>query len=288
LAWVDAPFDKVSFAVDLLQSAAAVQLLERVPVGTVGPAGELARRSRSPANEVGAAVLALARSGQSQAVAAIERWIGRAKMDPAELASMLVLAGWLVSEGKLVRLWGQKDAHRLHRSAEGKVVLFASVEAPCAACRKPLVRLVPGAPATPLPFALFTCPRCNPFDLDPYVVEVGADGTPKTLLAAEVEEGFEPSAAFEEQIEPMKVDLEPAPRAVPDVGEFDDLARIGGVPSWVQGASTPGPCPKCERPMTFAAQLPDPPEHLWSGDTGTLYAFICEPCRVSATFIQNF
>ena len=69
------------------------------------------------------------------------------------------------------------------------------------------------------------------------------------------------------------------------VADDSECTRVGGAPSWVQHAESVS-CPTCGSLMLFIAQVADPPDDLWSGDGGLLYAFLCSPCRVLATISQ--
>lgn len=70
----------------------------------------------------------------------------------------------------------------------------------------------------------------------------------------------------------------------------ENLNRIGGYPTWVQGAEYPS-CPSCNRTMVFCAQLDsellteDGEEWLW-GSGGICYLFWCDNCRVSGSLWQ--
>lgn len=81
--------------------------------------------------------------------------------------------------------------------------------------------------------------------------------------------------------------------AYQDWGTSNDrqnLHRVGGAPSWIQGAEYPD-CPDCHRRMYFVMQLDsglplaDGNEWLW-GSGGCNYTFWCEDCRVSAHLWQ--
>lgn len=288
LAWVGAPFEAVQFASEILEKSAAIQLIEHVPVGTLGPAHELARRQRSPANDVGAAVLVLMRSGHPQAVAAVEKWIAQENVAPAAVNALLIVAGWLYSDGTLHRLWGHRNAHRLSEANGGEVKLYESAKGRCAACRHPLLCLVEGVEKTGLPFSLFTCANCNRSDFDLYFVEVDLQNRPQTLMN-HIDDSFRSSVRRQAKIHSFQANLHAAPWAIPSDLDSAHMSRIGGAPSWVQGPSAAGLCPKCRKPMIFAAQFTDPPEEPWSGgEDGILYAFICETCRITATFIQQY
>lgn len=61
------------------------------------------------------------------------------------------------------------------------------------------------------------------------------------------------------------------------------ISQIGGLPSWVQDTAFPT-CPDCSKTMKFIAQVDNGqfPYH-----EGVYYAFLCAPCRVTATTYQQ-
>jgi hypothetical protein len=63
------------------------------------------------------------------------------------------------------------------------------------------------------------------------------------------------------------------------------VSKVGGSPKWLQGPNIPD-CARCAKPMMFFAQLRSLPD-LSFGDEGTLYAFVCASCKITATFIQS-
>lgn len=70
---------------------------------------------------------------------------------------------------------------------------------------------------------------------------------------------------------------------------LENLNRVGGEPTWIQGADYPT-CDSCAKTMTFLAQLDsldfaDHGEWLW-GSGGVAYIFWCDHCRHSATTWQ--
>ncbi|WP_338286378.1 hypothetical protein [Luteolibacter sp. LG18] len=62
------------------------------------------------------------------------------------------------------------------------------------------------------------------------------------------------------------------------------FSQIGGHPTWIQDAAYPN-CPKCSKTMMFLAQV-DHPE-MGSDAEGRSYAFVCPPCRTTATNYQQ-
>lgn len=296
LAWTRAPFESIAFAEAVLSKSAAVRLREHVPVGTVAPAHELARRTRAPANEVGASVLALARSGAPEAIVRLTRWLSESRTPADQANDLLSIAGWQLHEGKLKQLWGHRKAFHVRKASDGTGRLFESSSRACPACKAPLLCLLresstQGIPVVPFP--LFTCANCAPLDIEPYYVEVDRNGAPNTLLLQELDDDYEPSITRDQPPSSVIVAFEPAPWAVPDdIDEFERVTRIGGWPSWVQSPQGVVGCPKCAVPMEFLAQFPDPPAEIWggeiwSGDTGMLYVFGCTGCRIAASFVQN-
>ena len=101
--------------------------------------------------------------------------------------------------------------------------------------------------------------------------------------------------AFDEPIKECEVALAPTPArwAAQDWGMSNsrqNLARIGGEPSWIQGALVLT-CPICGEKMEFLMQLdsglPSGEDgELLLGSGGILYVFWCERTRVSAFFMQ--
>ncbi len=102
--------------------------------------------------------------------------------------------------------------------------------------------------------------------------------------------------AFDEPIKECEVALAPTPArwAAQDWGMSNsrqNLARIGGEPSWIQGALVPT-CPICGEKMEFLMQLDselpscEQGGEVYFGSGGILYVFWCERTRVSGFFMQ--
>ena len=154
--------------------------------------------------------------------------------------------------------------------------------------------------------------------LDPLPRDLPVRSLPRLILAAhvrEVNEGeivfYEHDAqgmprrigertqveyAFDEPIKECEVALAPTPArwAAQDWGMSNsrqNLARIGGEPSWIQGALVPT-CPICGEKMEFFMQLDselpscEQGGEVYFGSGGILYVFWCERTRVSAFFMQ--
>ena len=162
----------------------------------------------------------------------------------------------------------------------------------------------------------------NPFFhiimLDPLPRDLPVRSLPRLILAAhvrEINEGeivfYEHDAqgmprrigertqveyAFDEPIKECEVALAPTPArwAAQDWGMSNsrqNLARIGGEPSWIQGALVPT-CPICGEKMEFLMQLDselpscEQGGEVYFGSGGILYVFWCEQTRVSGFFMQ--
>ncbi|WP_298955196.1 hypothetical protein [uncultured Campylobacter sp.] len=154
--------------------------------------------------------------------------------------------------------------------------------------------------------------------LDPLPRDLPVRSLPRLILAAhvrEINEGeivfYEHDAqgmprrigertqveyAFDEPIKECEVALAPTPArwAAQDWGMSNsrqNLARIGGEPSWIQGAQVPT-CPICGEKMEFLMQLDselpscEQGGEVYFGSGGILYVFWCERTRVSGFFMQ--
>ena len=154
--------------------------------------------------------------------------------------------------------------------------------------------------------------------LDPLPRDLPVRSLPRLILAAhvrEINEGeivfYEHDAqgmprrigermqveyAFDEPIKECEVALAPTPTrwATQDWGMSNsrqNLARIGGEPSWIQGALMPT-CPICGEKMEFLMQLDselpscEQGGEVYFGSGGILYVFWCERTRVSGFFMQ--
>ena len=154
--------------------------------------------------------------------------------------------------------------------------------------------------------------------LDPLPRDLPVRSLPRLSLAAHVREINEGEIVFYEhdaqgmsrrigertqveyvQDEPImecEVALAPTPArwAAQDWGMSNsrqNLARIGGEPSWIQGALVPT-CPICSEKMEFLMQLDselpscEQDGEVYFGSGGILYVFWCEQTRVSGFFMQ--
>ena len=69
----------------------------------------------------------------------------------------------------------------------------------------------------------------------------------------------------------------------------ENLFRFGGTPNWIQDAAYRA-CPRCDRTMPFLLQLGDdfPGHGIWGGDSGRLYVFWCDDCKISGWHCDNY
>ena len=154
--------------------------------------------------------------------------------------------------------------------------------------------------------------------LDPLPRDLPVRSLPRLILAAHVREINEGEIVFyehdaqgmprrigdrtqveyvqDEAIKECEVALAPTPArwAAQDWGMSNsrqNLARIGGEPSWIQGALVPT-CPICGEKMEFLMQLDselpscEQGGEVYFGSGGILYVFWCEWTRVSGFFMQ--
>ncbi len=181
-------------------------------------------------------------------------------------------------------------------SGETKYKIGGVLDEPCADDENPLFHLI---------------------TLDPVPRELPVRSLPSLILAAHVREISEGETAFYEhdrlgkpkrigeksQVEYVDDELARQDmvrlRVVPKRWRKQDwalsngrqnLSRIGGEPSWIQGAQVPT-CPICGEKMEFLMQLdsglPSGEDgELLFGSGGILYVFWCEKSRVSAFFMQ--
>jgi hypothetical protein len=62
------------------------------------------------------------------------------------------------------------------------------------------------------------------------------------------------------------------------------FSQVGGHPTWIQDADYPQ-CTECQQTMTFVGQVA--PDELADFQEGMHYAFLCAPCRTTATRYQQ-
>jgi hypothetical protein len=287
-------------------------------VGTVSKAIDAFRDARAASNDAGGAILALARSGDPRAREAVGAWFRSAPEEVSgEVAGLLFEAGFgMAADGTLARTHSVA-AYQLRPVAPQKKGLLSSVRrvlgkgkesattgatgtmwgtgrASCGACRAPLLRVLSISTARVpdvLPegvadeISVWTCRNCVAVDHSPYYVRLGA--MPESIFREAPARDFEPAVRHTPvSPEPVEVTAVPAPSRVQFMfAAGDELTRVGGAPSWVQGAEAVA-CPTCTAVMPFLCQFADPQDDLWGGDTGMLFAFLCSSCRVVGTVVQ--
>ena len=163
----------------------------------------------------------------------------------------------------------------------------------CAACGQPLIHLitlehVPSDLGVSLPsLRLETCPTCS----EPTFYEHDERGLPTALVSSELLD----SQWTQEPIVERRASLARTPerwarQSSTLSNSRQNLFKIGGLPSWVQGADIPTG-PQSGRAMNFLLQFDsglataDGGELLW-GSGGILYVFWDDVARVSCHFHQ--
>lgn len=191
--------------------------------------------------------------------------------------------------------------HPTWNLSEGQSVPFGGIaESLCGWCGERLHRLLTLAPSVLDAgwedlgaLQLVICMSCLGWERDRMFVRHDPEGAPFALAGddpSQTEPEF-PSAG----LVPTSVDLVPTGErwkwqdwALSNGRE--NLHRVGGHPSWIQGADYPS-CPGCSATMDFLMQLDSNlpevggREWLW-GSGGILYVFLCAPCRTSGYLWQ--
>jgi hypothetical protein len=178
--------------------------------------------------------------------------------------------------------------------ADTAVRTFEPGQGTCPWCHRPLVtlieldlrdaRLAPFMPAGPA-LPVLTCEVCTLFaehvfarvDRDGKAAWHKGNSQPKTLPNENTLYGPSPWRDHR-----CRLVSRPAMLAVEDGGGVDP-SQIGGMPTWVQDTAYPT-CPDCGQTMIFIAQLDNA---RFRGHEGIHYAFLCAPCRVTATAYQQ-
>jgi hypothetical protein len=164
----------------------------------------------------------------------------------------------------------------------------------CGGCLSHLITLpaIKGMPYTGLSqLTLSTCMKCVGWIGEPIFFKHDDEGR---LQSLPLDGEFEDDTGEECIIKPATVHLS---KTLPKFykqnwGKSDDqnLHRIGGTPSWVQGKQT-FKCPACKNPMVFLIQvdseLPtvEGTRLLW-GSGGVLYIFWCDDCKIDGQMWQ--
>ena len=167
----------------------------------------------------------------------------------------------------------------------------------CAVCGGALSHLITlpaikGMPYTDLKqLTLSTCMKCVGWVGEPIFFKHDNEGKP---MPCPIKEGSEEGEGDEGVIKPAIVFLSRTPPKFykQSWGKSDDqnLNRIGGSPSWVQGKHN-FKCPVCKKPMSFLMQLDsglptvDGQRWLW-GSGGVLFIFWCDDCKIDGQMWQ--
>jgi hypothetical protein len=165
----------------------------------------------------------------------------------------------------------------------------------CPACRQRLHRLLRLDPVpagigitsrSRVEFAW--CPVCGVF-ANPGYARHAPDGAPEPFTVdPDGGPDREPEPVEDRLIPATPVELVPLPErwrqqdwALSNGRE--NLHRVGGEPTWIQGASYPV-CAGCTRTMSAVGQLAV--EDVWDAE-GICYLLWCDPCAISAVVYQQ-
>jgi len=167
----------------------------------------------------------------------------------------------------------------------------------CAVCGGALSHLITLPSVKGLPYSdlkqltISTCMKCVGWVGEPIFFKHDNDGKPRPCP---IKEGFEEGEGDEGVIKPATVYLsQTTPKFYNQSwGSSDDqnLHRIGGKPSWVQGKYN-FKCPECKKSMAFLMQLDsdlptvDGQRWLW-GSGGVLFIFWCDDCKIDGQMWQ--
>ena len=167
----------------------------------------------------------------------------------------------------------------------------------CAICGDSLSHLITLPPVKGMPYSdlkqltISTCMKCVGWVGEPIFFKHDNDGKPRPCP---IKEGFEEGGGDEGVIKPATVFLsQTTPKFYKQSwGNSDDqnLHRIGGKPSWVQGKQN-FKCPECKKSMAFLMQLDsdlptvDGQRWLW-GSGGVLFIFWCDDCKIDGQMWQ--
>ncbi|HEY1084391.1 MAG TPA: hypothetical protein VGE29_19140 [Prosthecobacter sp.] len=220
-------------------------------------------------------------------------WASKLYIRPSEYGRV---AGWEISGGKRHQLYHdvcygiQVAPDSLHGEP---LKLFGDASQPCPWCNHELSHMMAVNLADPRfaflglsgpGFSVLTCHCCtayagaffSKFDSLGHTSPHPKNVRPEWLPSSDEWQ----SPAWKDQR--ISLTLRPAIQSVDWCMELKN-SQLGGHPTWVQDSDYPR-CPDCSRSMRFVAQLDE-------GDIpyneGTYYAFVCEPCQVTATSYQQ-
>ena len=190
-------------------------------------------------------------------------------------------------------------SHSLHPSwrlpAHGPACRLGGVaEGACTLCGGALHHLISLPAGSVAGYAgslsVATCLACLGWERDALFYQHDAHGQPAPLDQGHTTPQF-PAPPLRELV----VHLAPSPprwrwQDWALASSRENLHRVGGYPSWIQGADHPV-CPQCTRTMPFILQLdsdlPDGNGNEWFwGSGGIGYVFFCAECAVSAVTWQ--
>jgi hypothetical protein len=245
-----------------------------------------------PGDPVAAAAVALARSGQPEALRALEAWVGALGEKKDRQGALNLLLGVNVvqtSSGTLLRNYTPACLEVLpKKKARAKAAVATGTlwnplpGTMCLRCYSPLVDALQAdgdasEHGLPWPGRLPTCFSCIARGGTVHV-KLHPDGTVESVgsdKVSDVARDVKPPA-------PRKVKLGRGPiQRSMMLSEQEQRHRLGGAPSWSDFPEV-RQCPDCREPMHAAGQAADVDAGF--SDAGMLYGVACERCRVLTTF----
>jgi hypothetical protein len=270
--------------------AAVAPFAEQLARAT-GPIGPSTGSEVAAPDRLGAAMLALLRSGHGEALAAVDGFVRRTCRrdedwavvgDVAALADHAIVAG---GDPAVVPIMTSRAFEVIDERAPTDSTRGGTSGASCTICRKPLVRMIQVSSAAlgrRQDLRVDFCAECIIVTVDPYAVQYDARGIPATYVSGPSVVADDESRCSEADLPAVtSIRLEPALpwRGRLSEGNYD---RIGGAPTWLQSPSPPR-CPGCARPMMFVAQT----GHVPGGWAELALAFECSGCRIVSTTLQR-
>lgn len=224
-------------------------------------------------------------------------WQKKLFVGPAAYAHQ---AGWELHQGTRRNLfyqmcWALRPASTSEADADAPVRVMNETSQTCPWCHRPLVHLVE-LDLTDSRFnflglsnqrrlPILTCDTCTAYGALMFS-RLSADGTAR-LMEENTRPEWLPENLSSWQPSPwqgqgIRLERRRAIHAV-DWGMNLKTSQLGGLPTWVQDTAYPA-CPDCRQTMMFAAQVDNAefPRH-----EGIYYAFLCAPCRITATTYQQ-
>lgn len=207
-------------------------------------------------------------------------------------------AGWALHQGTRQNLFFDpafaiRPVPKDDTTAVAGLTAFQPEAQSCPWCGSTLVTMISIPPenfhavtgsTTATAFPILTCPSCTCY-AERLFAKVAPDGQVE-LHPANARPGYLPDRAGDSVSSWSKAGIALTPRRmriVPDRDLCEHQSQMGGIPAWVQDSMYPK-CPDCGETMRFLAQLDS---GAFRCEEGVHYAFLCLPCRITATSYQQ-